>query len=123
MYVVHTKPVRSALITSTVSLIPLMVTRLLLSLRKASDPATVKQWGTDHFTRPRTFSTITTTGDHYTSSDTPNFAAIHVSQFEVLDSVVELSDLGRQDEGHLGASDNASRDVAAVPSTIGIPGV
>ena len=91
-----------------------MVTRLLLSLRKASDPTTVKQWGTDHFTRPRTFSTITTTGDHYTSSDVPNFAAIHVSQFEVLDSVVELSDLGRQDEGHLGASDNVSRDVSAV---------
>jgi len=90
-----------------------MVTRLLLSLRKASDPATVKQWGTDNFTRPRTFSTITTTAGHYTS-DIPNFAAMHVSQFEVLDSVVELSDLGRQDEGHLGALDNASRDVVAV---------
>ena len=77
----------------------------------------------DHVTRPWTFSTVTTAGDYHTSSDIPNFPAAHMSQFEVLDLVVELSDLGRQDEGHLGASDNASRDVAAVPSTIGIPGV
>jgi len=94
-------------------LIPLMVTRLLLSLRKASDPETLTQWGMGHFTRPRTFSTVTTTGGHCTS-DIPNFAAVHVSQFEVLDSVVELSDLGRQDEGHLRVSDSGSRDVAAV---------
>ena len=99
-----------------------MVTRLLLSLRKASDPATVKQLGAEIFTRPRTFSTVTTTGDHYTSSDIPNFAAVHVSRFEVPDSV-ELSDLGRQDEGHLGASNNASRDVAGVWGAMKIPGI
>ena len=91
-----------------------MVTRLLLSLRKASGPTTVKQWDVDHLTRPRTFSTITTTGDRHAPPDIPNFAAVHLPQFEVLDLVVELSDLDRQDEGHLGALDNASRDVAAV---------
>jgi len=100
-----------------------MVTQLLLSLRKASDPATVKQWGVDHSTRPRTFGTITTTEDRYTFSDILNFAAVHLPQFEILDSVVELSGLGQQDEGHLGASDNASRDVVAVWNMIKIPGV
>ena len=94
-----------ALITPTVSLIPLMVTRLLLSLRKASDPKTIAQWNMDHFTSPRTFTTVTTTEGHYTPSNTPDSAMTRVSQYDVLDSVFELSDLSSQDERHPGASD------------------
>jgi len=93
-----------ALITPTVSLIPLMVTRLLLSLRKGSDPKIIAQWNMDYFTSPRTFITVTTTEGHYTPSGTPDYATTRVSQYEILDSVLELSDLNSQDEGRPEAS-------------------
>ena len=82
-----------------------MVTRLLLSLRKASDPETIVQWNVNHFTGLRTLTTVAATGGHFASSDARNLATMHVSQPEILDSLLELSDFGSQDEGHSGASD------------------
>ena len=75
-----------------------MVTRLLLSLRKAGDPETLAQWNMDNFTRPRV---LTMTRCHSTSSDTQDSATMHTSQTEILDSVLELSYLDSQDEGAL----------------------
>ena len=104
MYVLHIN-LLLALITSTVSLIPLMVTRLLLSLRRASDPETIAQWNTGHFTGPRTLTTVTTPGDHSNASNGQNFTTMRVSQSETLDSVFELSDFGSKDKGHPGGLD------------------
>jgi hypothetical protein len=91
-----------------------MVTRLLLSLRKASDPKTIARWDMDHFTGHRTFTTVTTTVGHSASSGTGNFATMHVSQFEILDSALELSGLGSQYEEHRMVRYNVLREVPAV---------
>ena len=92
-----------ALTTSTVSLIPLMVTRLILSLRKASDPRMIAQWNVDHFS-VLTFTTLTVTGSHPTFSDMQNPATRYMLKTEVVDLVLELSDFGGRDDGYPGVS-------------------
>ena len=94
-----------ALTTLTVSLIPLMVTRLILSLRKASDPRMMAQWNVDHFSGVLAFATATAAGSHPTPSDMQNLATRHVPEIEVMGSVFELLDLGSHDEGHPEVSD------------------
>ena len=58
-----------------------MVTRLLLSLRKASHPETIAQWNVDHFTGFYVTTATVTTRNPPTLLDTG-----------VVDSVLELSD-------------------------------
>ena len=78
-----------------------MVTRLILSLREATDPQTIVQWNLDHFTGICTFTTTTatTTGGHPTPLDTQNSATGHVLRMEIADSVLELSHMNSQERG------------------------
>ena len=58
------------LIVFATSLIPLMVTRLLISLRKASHPEAIAEWNINHFTGFYTTTTTTVTiEDHSALSD------------------------------------------------------
>ena len=81
-----------------------MMARLLLSLRKASDPARVAQWNVDHFSRPTVF-----TESHFTLN-TLKFANMDVSKN--VDSGLELSDNGQP--GASDDEDNVAREVPAV---------
>jgi hypothetical protein len=79
-----------------------MVTRLILSLRKASDPETIAQWNVDHFTDFH----VTTTEDYASPSDTQGPATRHAAKIEVADPVLELSNFENQAEQHPGALDS-----------------
>jgi len=82
-----------------------MVTRLLLSLRKASHTETVARWNVDNFTSFRTNITATAARDHSTPSDTQNSATRCVPKIKIEDSVLELSDFGSKDQRLSGALD------------------
>ena len=75
-----------------------MVTRLLLSLRKAIDPRTKTHWNVDHFSSFRAATVATRTRDHTVPQDTWE-SSVRV------DSVLGLSDFGSQDERNVGISD------------------
>ena len=92
------------LIEFAVSLIPLMVTRLLLSLRKASHPEAIAEWNIDHFTGFYATTTTTITGDHSSPSDTQNTIG-RPSKIELVDLVSELPDFESQGKRHPGALD------------------
>jgi hypothetical protein len=77
----------TSLITVAISLIPLVVTRLLLSLRQASHSETIA---------------ATMTRDHFTPSDTQESTTRRVSRTKVVGTVLVLSDFGNQDKRHPG---------------------
>jgi len=82
-----------------------MVTRLLLSLRKASHPEVVAEWNIDHFTGFYTTTATAVAMDHSTLSFTQNTAG-HTSEIEVGDLVPELPDFESRGKRHPGALDD-----------------
>jgi len=51
MYVAPNQPGKYPNLPNSHSLLPLMVSRLALSLKKSADPRSVAEWRVDHFTR------------------------------------------------------------------------
>ena len=92
------------LIVFAASFLPLMVTRLLLSLRKASHPETLAEWNIDHFTGFYATTAITITMDQSALSDTQK-SIRPVSETDVVDFVSDLPDFENRGKGHPGALD------------------
>jgi len=82
-----------------------MVTRLLLSLRKASHPGAIAQWNIDHFTGFYTTTTTTVTKDHSALSDGRKIIGL-ASEIEVTDLVSELPEFENRDKLRPGALDS-----------------
>jgi len=82
-----------------------MVTRLLLSLRKASHPDVIAEWNIDHFTGFYATTTTVVTREHSSPSDTQNTIGHGVSKIEIADFVSELPDLESQGKRHPGGLD------------------